>query len=274
MMPLITVITSTIGNKRLRHCIQSVRDQSYPEVQHLIIVDNRIDYGCTQLTNTSEARADGYAYQGYERSIIELPYSTGADRFNGHRNLAAGIYLAKGEWIAFLDDDNTFCPQHLDRLMKAIEQHKAHWAYSLRDIVDQRGVFLCHDNCESLGQWPSVINDQDYFVDVNCFLLPRQLALALSPLMYRKFREPGQMEIDRAMTWALRKMGTRYAGTGEFTVNYAMGGSELSVQPEFFVQGNKAMEAKYGTVLPWRQSVVSDLSRPLDQAAPKITIVQ
>ena len=51
-----------------------------------------------------------------------LPYSTGKDRFNGHRIYGAGTYLSKGDFLIFLDDDNSLEPNHVEECVKTIQR--------------------------------------------------------------------------------------------------------------------------------------------------------
>ena len=48
----------------------------------------------------------------------------------------------------------------------------------------------------------------------------------------------------------LRQMAPNYDCTYEYTVNYLAGNTPLSVQPEFFVQGNAEMLQRYSGTLP------------------------
>ena len=249
--PLVTVITSTTGCALLEKCLTSVQNQTHPKVQHLVIADGKethikVTQAVSNVVNKREICS--------EIDVIYLPYATGKDRWNGHRNLAAGVYFAQGDYICFLDDDNTMDPDHIRSCLTELQTSNSHWVYSLRKIVDKEHNYLCNDDCESLGNWASVLSPHDFFVDMNCYFLPKSLALAIGPVMHRKFREPGQMEVDRAMVYTLKQLGTIFKGTGKYTINYAVGGSALSVAPEFFVQGNKKMAEAYPDGFPWRKS--------------------
>jgi hypothetical protein len=151
----------------------------------------------------------------------------------------------------FLDEDNWLEPNHVESLVNIVQQSNT-WAFSLRKIVDFEGNYICNDDCESLGKWESVIND--YFVDVNCFFLPRDLALQFSPGWYRRARHPQeQPEVDRLLSMWLRGNKFTCNTSGEYTVNYRAGNRADSVQKEFFLKGNELMKQKYNGDLPWRK---------------------
>ena len=235
MKPLVTVITPTTGAPYLRQAIESVKNQTYDNIQHLVVVDGQ-----------PKGRVIAREYPHID--LIDLPYPTGTDRFNGHRIYGASVYLAKGDLVCFLDEDNYYDYTHIESLVDVIQRGND-WAYSLRKIVDKDGNHVCLDDCESLGKWESCIGD--YFVDVGCFFLPKMIAIQTSPIWYRKAREPGVPEVDRMLTHVLRNNNLKYDTNANYSLNYRTGNTQLSVQSEFFLQGNKKMLEKYNGDLPW-----------------------
>jgi len=249
MKPLVTVITATTGNPLLNKCIESVRNQTWGNVQHLVTID-----GPERSAKAYEiiGGLPEYKKDGYRLDVIDLPYSIGKDRWNGHRIYGSGTFVADGDFLIFLDDDNDLDPTHIQDCYDVIQKGND-WAFSFRKIVDNQHNFLCEDNCESLGKWPSILHPQDYFVDVNCYFLPRLLAVSMVPVWYCRFREPGQPEIDRKMMHFLRQVAPKYDTTYKYTVNYTVGNSGLSVQREFFDRGNAEMLKRNNGVFPWKK---------------------
>lgn len=252
-LPLVTVVTATTGNPLLGNCLKSVKNQTYQNIQHLVVIDGPD----RQVSAYDIINSGNFLLQekeGYRIDVQELPYAIGKDRWNGHRIYGAGSYIADGEFIMFLDDDNSLAPNHIQNCVDKISKDGYQWSYSLRNIVDKQQNFLCEDNCESLGKWASVLNPEDLFIDVNCYFLPRLLAVQISPIWFRKFREPGQPEIDRVISYYLRKIAPNYDCTYEYTVNYTVGNTENSVQAEFFARGNAEMLNRYNKSLPWKNA--------------------
>ena len=174
--PKVTVITATTGNPILARNIKSVAEQTHRNIQHLVVVDGPDHY---EKVNTIFGKTINDVEKYKHLDLVKLPYSIGKDRWNGHRIYAAGTYMAEGQYVMYLDDDNTIAPNHIEECLKVITQGGNDWAYSFRNIVDKEGKFLYEDNCENLGKWPSVLNDQDYFIDVNCYFLPILLAVQI-----------------------------------------------------------------------------------------------
>lgn len=109
MRPKVSVVIGTHNHAHfLPECLRSVKEQDYDDYE-VIVVDN----GSTDDTkNVVDKLAWGklrYSYQQDTGSIA------------GSRN--TGIHLAKGEYIAFLDSDDLWYKQKLERVMKIFNEH-------------------------------------------------------------------------------------------------------------------------------------------------------
>ena len=128
------------------------------------------------------------------------------------------------------------------------------WAFSLRKIVDKDSKYVCLDDCENLGKWPTCLGSQEYFVDVGAYFLPTSIAIQISPLWYRRARHPDeQPEVDRIIMQVLLEQGFSYDTNGKYTLNYRVGNREDSVKADFFIWGNSVMEKKFKDGYPWRK---------------------
>ena len=245
----VSIITPTTGNPYLTDCIASVRAQTYKNIEHIVVVDGRERWNkAEEILNAAEFP------NGVSEHVCVLPYPTGTNRYNGHRVYGAATYFADGDYHLWLDDDNMLESNHIESLVQLVQEKNLDWAFSFRKIVDSHGNYLCHDDCESLGLWASILHPEDFFVDANCYFVRKQVAVGISPVWYRKFREPGQMEIDRAIASVLmsKQNNLKFDSTRDYTVKYRVGNTELSVQANFFLQGNQKMLEKYNRNLPWK----------------------
>ena len=240
--PLVTVITATTGSDFLYDALLSVKKQTYKNLEHYVVIDGieRKKEALKILKNFPNVK------------LLTLPYATGKDNYNGHRIYAAATYLSNGKYVTFLDEDNYYEPNHITSCVNLV-MDGYEWVYSLRNIIDKDKNFICEDNCESLGKWKSVLNDN--FVDVGCWFLSKPNALMVSPLWYRRARHPNeQPEVDRIIMQVLLEYGFTYDTNGKYTLNYRVGNREDSVKADFFLWGNAMMEKKYKDGYPWRKN--------------------
>ena len=149
-------------------------------------------------------------------------------------------WLVDADFVAFLDEDNEFDPDHLRHLVRAAVGAKASWAHSLRRIAGPDGRDLCPDNCESLGGlYHTVCGPGDYLVDTSCYLLRRQLALDTAHAWNLRARDPSGREVDRELARLLLSSAPHVA-VRRHSVKYRTGSTPTSVQPDFFLRGNEA----------------------------------
>ncbi len=242
---LVSIVTATIGNPLLEQAIQSVQDQDYDHIEHTIVIDGKEhEEKVNHILQDMELKRKVH--------ILCLPYPTGKDGYICHRIYGASNYIVSGDYIIYLDEDNWFDPYHISSLVELAKLNQLTWAYALRKIVDTKGHFVTYDDCESLGQWPVVFDRRFYHIDTNCFFIRKDIAIQLSPIWHRRFREQGLNNPDTELCVTLLKQFPRFSTTGLYTVNYRIGSTNLSVKSGSFLFGNAAARSMYPDGLPWR----------------------
>lgn len=240
----ISIVTPTTGAPELKQAVQSVLSQDHSDIEYYVFIDGK----------EREAKALSLLEELGPRDprlhTITLPHPTGLDGFNGHRIFGASSYLTRGDYIAFLDEDNWWDSNHLSSLYQLLVNHKLDWAYAMRKIVDSDGTFIVNDDCENLGIWKACIGDFRH-VDTSCYLLKRADALSLSPIWYKQFRDPSTHTPDAILCNKLVDYKTSFGTPGLYSLNYRIGGTDRSVRVDFFQAGNKIMRERYPTGLPW-----------------------
>ncbi len=121
MSELVSVITGTWGRPRtiLEAAIPSVARQAYQPVEHLIVTDGRDD----ELNNV--LLAAGYTFDGGLKRLVCLGRNWTAPFKNGSNAAIArlvGTYLAAGDIIGCLDDDDLWDPQHVAQMVTAFRE--------------------------------------------------------------------------------------------------------------------------------------------------------
>jgi GT2 family glycosyltransferase len=229
------VITPTTGNSKLLDAVYSIRDQSYPNVKHLIVVDGKefLQKVPSYLSCISP-----------NIEIICLPTNVGKNGFYGHRIYAAFSHLVNEKYISFLDEDNWVERDHISNLVDVIESKKVAWAYSLRNIFDKDSEFLCQDNCESLGGWPVWVDTNIFHLDTNAYLFSKNFLIQVASLWHYGYGG------DRRFFNIIKDLAP-YATSGKYTLNYRLDGNPNSASPDFFINGNNIMSKKYNNKFPW-----------------------
>ena len=81
MKPLVTVITPTTGSHQLYNVLASVNNQTYSNIEHIVVADG------PQYSNVTQGMLEGS-----QALLIQLPYNTGHSQYNGHRIYGAMSY--------------------------------------------------------------------------------------------------------------------------------------------------------------------------------------
>jgi len=232
-----TVIIATTGVPELKSAIKSVLEQTYP-TKCYVVADG--------IQNHSRTRIIANDFS--DRKNIEtcyLPLNVGADGFYGHRVYAAFTHLIDTEYVLYLDHDNMLDKDHVQTCIDLIEKDKLDWCYSLRKIIDKQGNYLCNDDCESLGKWPTYHGV--HLTDTNTFCIKTEVAIKLCQVWHMKWGA------DRVFPSAMSQHFPNFDCTGKYTSNYRVDGNPGSVNKEFFENGNKIMTERYNGVFPWRK---------------------
>jgi glycosyltransferase involved in cell wall biosynthesis len=235
--PRIMVITPTTGKNTLLKAIESVRNQTI-KTEHLVVVDGNGDI-YTRFANMLLNKIS----PNYDNPLqfIPLPENVGGNGWYGHRVYAAMPLLVNADYILFLDEDNWFEPNHVETMINKIKSKDLMWAYSLRRICDESGQYVCDDDCESLGRYPTFYDHALNFVDTNCYCFRREYLVTVAHSFY------GQWGADRPFYKSASTALPAFGCTGEATVNYRAPERLLKM----FREGNKVMKDAYKP-LPWR----------------------
>jgi glycosyltransferase involved in cell wall biosynthesis len=155
-MKTVTLITPTWGRPKtiLKHAIPSVARQTYPEIEHIIIPDG-YDPGLNKIL-----MAEGYFPGGDRRRLVWLGRNwSGFINNDGMGDVArlVGSYLAAGDYVGYLDDDNDLREDHVEKLVELLER-------------DGSDIAMC-----PWDEWPDPAH---HIADANSFLHRRELLKA------------------------------------------------------------------------------------------------
>ncbi len=219
----VAVVIPTIVRPSLARAVRSAVEQDFPgTIQVLVGVDKSLGERAV-LDLVGDMGGDG-------RDIVlfDPGYSTSTRHGGPHLAHDGGAlrtilsYAANSRYVAYLDDDNWWAPDHLATLHEAIEG--TDWAFSLRWFVDpETGEPLCVDEWESVGPAGGVYKKRfGGWVDPNCLMIDKlacepALRLWTQPLA----GDPSRMSADRRVFQFL--VGHLAAkGTGRATSYYVI----------------------------------------------------
>jgi len=107
----VTALVPTTGRKSLCHAIKSIQNQSH-NIQRILVVDDSLDQDVDLGKDESITliRTGGKTGPAYARNL--------------------GLGLVKTDWVAFLDDDDYWLPNHVEVLLTFCASHNLDAAYS------------------------------------------------------------------------------------------------------------------------------------------------
>lgn len=133
--PKVTVVTATFNLIKdgredfFRQCVESVHNQTYKNIEHLII-DGASTDGTIDLIKE-------YADKGWIKYISE-PDKGMCDAMN------KGIKMAKGEYVAILNSDDFYSEDMIELSVEALQKNNADYSYSDTNMLDRKTLKILY----------------------------------------------------------------------------------------------------------------------------------
>ena len=244
----VCVITPTIGQSKLQQAMESVSKQTYQNITHLVVIDGPEYFGDAMKVmslNTQQSNVQ----------VAVTPYNTGNGGFYGHRIYAAYPHLVNHDYVAFLDEDNWYDPDHIKSMVDKLENMDYDWVYSLRKVYVE-DEFLADDCCESIGRWPIWFSQKDpenhqHLVDTSAYLFRRDFLITVASHWHSGWG--GDRRFFGIVT---KELGhNNYGTTGLHTLNYRLPDMDRAYGGDmiFFERGYGAVKQHYGGKYPWTE---------------------
>lgn len=240
----ISVITLTRYRPiEVRRAILSVQNQTEAAAEHIVLIDGDLQIEESVKEFVDSNRIDRCKVHFVPRALNDV---SGPGRSSILRNI--GVNLAKNSWIAFLDDDNEWLPNHLLSLKtlacqsgssavysevalltatgEPYVEHRWPWAHTPEEGKNKYWDYVAQG---VLVPGSNVIHDRpdvrDVPVDTSAWLLDRDLLLSLP------FQEKFSTDDARTLTseddklfYLLLERGIKIACTNQPTLLYYLGG--------------------------------------------------
>lgn len=175
--PLVSVITATYNRSRVvAHAIDSVRRSSIDAWEHLVIGDHCTDDTAAVVSAIGDPRV----------SFTNLPANAGEQSAPNNE----GLRRARGRYIAYLNHDDLYFPDHLASAIGALERTGAGFVWSpLLVLLPASAEELAADrwSCRLSGVPLTAGYDPRLFVFASAWVMTRALADRVGP--WRPARE-------------------------------------------------------------------------------------
>ena len=229
---LISIITPTYNREAfLPVAIESVLAQSYKEFE-LIIVDDGSTDNSRELINAyvdKDPRVK-YLYQENQRQSVARNYA---------------LSIAKGDFICFLDSDNYWPHDKLEKSLKAFEQHpEADIVYGDCITIDEQGNELHRNNMRRYSGSIAAFLLKDNFVSMNTTMTRR-----------RCFNEMGGMSGKRRVAddydlWLKFSARYRFQYIPEFLAYYRVMENQISSNKKLRFETNEKIILDFLAAFP------------------------
>lgn len=122
-IPLISVIIRSMDRPCLREAVQSLADQTYPNIQVVLV----------------NAKGGRHSPAALPQPHWEWVLVDDTEPLGRSRAANLGLQHAQGRWVLFLDDDDVLLPEHLEKLAQALQDNPSHLAaYTGVRVVDEK----------------------------------------------------------------------------------------------------------------------------------------
>ena len=225
---MVSIITPSFNRyKYFEECIQSVLNQNYPYIEHIIV-----DGGSTDGTLEILKRyADNYPDR--------IKYISEPDKGAGEAN-NKGLKITKGEIFGFLCSDDTYEPDTIQRVVKFFEFNPgAYFVHGGCNFTDAKGTILythkpkdfalnelINDNnpvalpssfykrkvIEKVGLWDTYGNDLDYIIRIMKMFKIYRIEKTLSNFRIHNESETGSKINRIRVLWMDYQVSRRYGG--------------------------------------------------------------
>jgi glycosyltransferase involved in cell wall biosynthesis len=221
MIAPITIITPTTGKDSLKKLCFSLEKQSVKWV-HILLWDSKRDgeflypnIRTYKIKSPQEMTGPVYDKDSAQIGIrysIEIPGTIVQGNAAGSALRAIGLMAAYTPYVTFADDDVWYEPDHLQKLLGAIEGKQ--WAYGRRKVWASEKDYIGVDNFESVGDSPTRKVPYE-MADNNTMIFTRRFGSS-GAVVYRETKDYND---DRMMYDFLKKYAGEPGKLEEATVN-------------------------------------------------------
>lgn len=200
--PKISIVTPAYNAERfIAETMESVLAQTYQLWELLVVLD-------VKSADSTRAIVQSYANKDPRIRLIEHPQAEGV---SSNRNLA--IKSAKGEYIAFLDSDDKWHPQKLEKQLHFMEKKQIHFSFHSFNAVSFSG-----DTIQFKRNAPGIVTYSD-LLKHNCIGC---LTVMVKKEILKQTYFKNEQHEDFCLWLDLLKNGHKAYGMPDFLADYRL----------------------------------------------------
>lgn len=220
--PTLSVIVSTYNRPEfLDKALASICAQTYTDFD-VWVVDDCTPHGVNE--GVLEAWYKAHEARGIPFYAARLGFNSGYQCVPKN----AGIAHSKGDFIAYLDDDNTWTPMHLEKMMAAFTPD-VDMVYCGIDYANETANAALPTGKREAPDWDPKALLLSNYIDTSAMIHTRGSAMMLSQEAYNVWDESLRRFADWNLVVRFAKAGFRAAPVKGHFINYLWHGENLQL---------------------------------------------
>lgn len=143
MGDLVSIIVPSYNySMYIKDCITSIYNQSYPDIE-LIIIDDCSKDNSTDIINKM-LESESFQQRFANCIFLKNDVNRGA-----HYTINRGIELSKGDFISVINADDLYAPNRIESLLKTLTLANGDLVFSKVEIIDENGEELYSDEANN-----------------------------------------------------------------------------------------------------------------------------
>lgn len=211
MNELISIIVPVYNaEKFIRETMDCVRAQTYPQWELLLVEDRSRDGSADAITKYIEEKSDTRV------RLIRQPSNRGAAQARNR-----GVQEAEGRYIAYLDADDLWPPEKLEKELTFMKEKEAAFVFTGYEFADENGV-----GTGKIVRVPETLNYRQALSNTTIFTTT--VMFDTDKISKELLEMPDIKSEDTALWWKVLRQGYTAYGLNENLAKYRRAGKSLS----------------------------------------------
>ena len=208
---LVSIIVPVYNvEKLIRETMDSVLAQTYPHWELLLVEDGSSDGSEDVIADYMEEKKD------LRIRLIRQPFNQGAAKARNR-----GLKEARGRYIAYLDSDDLWMPEKLERELAFMKEKDAAFAFTGYEFADENGV-----GTGKVVRVPETLKFKQALSNTTIFTTT--VMFDTEKISKELLEMPVMKSEDTALWWKVLGQGYTAYGLDENLVRYRRAGQSLS----------------------------------------------